>query len=172
MMQHVDGKNYTPKNFYASTKSAFEMILNFYQKENIKVKIYNLKFYESFSEMDNRKKLIPILLTNYKKNKITTINSKNLMLNIIHIEDINKAIYLVLNKNYKSGSYCLKQKKNILISQLISKINKKLKRKIKVKYLKTKIDKFSVSKLKVLKKWKPDIRIEKKIEKTFYNENN
>ena len=26
MMQHVDGKNYVPQNFYASTKSAFEMI--------------------------------------------------------------------------------------------------------------------------------------------------
>ena len=171
MMQHVDGKNYTPKNFYASTKSAYEMIQNYFEKENKKVKIYNLKFYESFSETDNRKKLIPILFSNYKKNNVTIINSKKLLLNIIHIEDINKAIYLILEGNFISGSYCLKQKKNILISSLISKINKRLKRKIKVKYLSSKIDKITVSKLKVLKKWKPDIKIEKKIENIFYNEN-
>ena len=30
MMQHLDGKNHTPKNFYASTKSSFEMILNYF----------------------------------------------------------------------------------------------------------------------------------------------
>ncbi len=30
MMQHLDGKNHVPKNFYASTKSAFEMILNYF----------------------------------------------------------------------------------------------------------------------------------------------
>ena len=31
MMQHMDGKDYLPMNFYASTKSAFEMIINFYE---------------------------------------------------------------------------------------------------------------------------------------------
>ena len=30
MMQHTDGKNYSPKNFYASTKNAFEVIENFF----------------------------------------------------------------------------------------------------------------------------------------------
>ena len=43
MQQHLDGKNHTPKNFYASTKSAFEMILNYYFKNNKKFKLYNLK---------------------------------------------------------------------------------------------------------------------------------
>ena len=35
-MQHLDGLNHTPKNFYASTKSSFEMILNYYAFKNKK----------------------------------------------------------------------------------------------------------------------------------------
>ena len=58
-MQHIDGKNYIPQNFYASTKSAFEMILNYFTQRNKQVKFYNLKFYESYSNLDKRKKLIP-----------------------------------------------------------------------------------------------------------------
>ena len=45
MMQHTDGKNYIPQNFYASTKSAFEMILFYFTQRNKQVKFYNLKFY-------------------------------------------------------------------------------------------------------------------------------
>ena len=61
MMQHLDGLNHTPKNFYASTKSSFEMILNYYAFKNKKLKFYNLKLYESFFENDHRQKLIPTL---------------------------------------------------------------------------------------------------------------
>ena len=172
MMQHADGKNYKPRNFYASTKSAFEMILAFYETIHPKTKFYNLKFFESFSESDKRKKLIPTLFLNYKKNAKTFIKSKNLSLNIIHVNDILNAIYIVLKNNIESGSYGLIQKKNTQISKLIKIINIKKKRKLKVKYLNNQIDKIQKSKLKVLKKWKPDIKIEKKIQKMFNNENN
>ena len=43
MMQHLDGKKFMPKNFYASTKSALEMILNYYAMNNKELKLYNLK---------------------------------------------------------------------------------------------------------------------------------
>ena len=59
MMQHLDGVNHTPKNFYASTKSSFEMILNYFLLKIKKMKFYNLKLYESFFENDHRQKLIP-----------------------------------------------------------------------------------------------------------------
>lgn len=172
MMQHGDGKNYIPKNFYASTKSAFEMILNFYKSKNRNLKFFNLKFYESFSEFDTRKKLIPTLIKNYKKNTETKINSKKLELNIIHINDIVKAVYIVLNNNFDSGSFCLKQNKNIKIAKLITKINKKLAKKLKIKYLNKNPNKLKKSQIKVLNKWKPDILIEKKIINKFYYENN
>lgn len=169
MMQHNDGKSYIPKNFYASTKSAFEMIINFYALQNQKFKFYNLKFYESFSEIDSRKKLIPTLLKNYKNNIYTKILSKQLEINIIHINDIIKAVYIILDNHFKNGSYCLKQNKNIKISKLINKINQQSNKKIKIQYLNKKIKKFKKSKIKVLPNWKPDILIEKKILKKFEN---
>ena len=138
MMQHIDGRNYISQNFYASTKSAFEMILAYFVKKNRNIKFYNLKFYESYFETDKRKKLIPTLFRNFKKNKTTKIITKNLELNIIHINDIIKSIYLILNKNIKSGDYCLKNQKNIKIKTLIKYINNKSPRPIKVKFLSNK----------------------------------
>jgi len=170
MMQHLDGKNFIPKNFYASTKSALEMIFNYYFFSNKKLKLYNLKFYESFHEFDNRKKLIPILIQNYKKNLTTKIISKNLKLNIIHAYDIVKAVYILMNNNIKSGSYCLINKKNIHISELIKKINKRLNKKIKTHFLNEKIDKMNLPKIRILDKWTSDKLIEKKIIKKFQNE--
>lgn len=172
MMQHLDGKNYTSKNFYASTKSAFEMILNYFSLSNKKLKFYNLKFFESFSENDSRNKLIPTLYKNFKNNKTTYINSKNLELNIIHLDDILKAIYIILNNNIKSGNYCLKNQKNIKIKNLIKSINLQSNKKLKIKFLGNRIYKPQKSFLKILPKWKADITIKNKIEKKFLNENN
>ena len=172
MMQHVDGKNYIPQNFYASTKSAFEMICTYFIKKNKHMKFYNLKFYESFSELDKRKKLIPTLYKNFKKNKTTNIITKNLQLNIIHADDLIKSIYLLLKRNIKSGNYCLKNNKNIKINKLIKSINSKSPNPLRVKFLGNKSIKPNKSFLKTLPKWKADISIQKKIEKFFYNEIN
>ena len=172
MMQHIDGKNYTPQNFYASTKSAFEMICTYFIKKNKHMKFYNLKFYESFSELDKRKKLIPTLYKNFKKNKTTNIITKNLQLNIIHADDSIKSIYLLLKRNIKSGNYCLKNNKNIKINKLIKSINSKSPNPLRVKFLGNKSIKPNKSFLKTLPKWKADISIQKKIEKFFYNEIN
>ncbi len=172
MMQHSDGKNYVPKNFYASTKSAFEMILNYFLIMNKKLKFYNLKFYESFSEIDARNKLIPTLYKNYKKNKVTFVNSNKLELNIIHTQDILKAIYTIFNNDIASGDYCLKNEKSIKIKNLIKSINIKSNKKIKVKFLGNSLYKPQKNLLKILPKWKADITIQNKIKNKFLNENN
>ena len=165
-------KNYVPKNFYASTKSAFEMILNYFSITNTNLKFYNLKFYESFSENDTRNKLIPTIYKNYKKNKITYINSSKLELNIVHTNDILKAIYNIFDNDIKSGDYCLKNRKNIKIKNLIESINLKLKRKIKTRFLGNNLNKPTKNSLKMLPKWKSDMLIQNKIKKKFLNENN
>ena len=172
MMQHQSDEKFTAKNFYAATKNAFEMINNFYNYSYNKTKFYNLKLYESFGEHDHRKKLIPTITENYKKNKTTKIISKNLELNIIHINDIINAIMIILNSSVKSGSYCLKNKKNIRIKKLIDILNKNLKKKIKVKYLKKPFTKIGKSKLKKLPNWEPNSNLIKKIELNFKNEKN
>ena len=91
------------------------------------------------------------------------ILSKNLELNLIHVDDIINALIILLNNNIKPGSYCLKNNKNIKISKLIKNFNKNLKRKIKVKYLGKSVKKIPKSKIKKLPKWKPDNQLIKKM---------
>lgn len=172
MMQHADGKTYSSKNLYAATKNAFEMINNYYCSKKKNVKVYNLKFYESFGENDTRMKLVPTLIKNHKKNKITKILSKNLELNVIHINDIINSIKILLNNNIESGSYCLKHTNNIKIIKLIKILNKNLNKKIKVKYYNKPDISFPKSNLKILPKWKPQNDLIKRIILNFKNEIN
>lgn len=172
MMQHSKNKLLTSKNFYAATKNAFEMISNYYVNINNKTKFYNLKFYESFGDNDKRKKIIPTLIKNYKNNLTTTILSKQLSLNIIHTDDIINSIMTLLNNNIKSGSYCIKNRHNIRIYNLINTLNKVLYKKIKVKYANKSAKVNYQNKLKILPKWKPIKNLESKILKAFIDETN
>ena len=170
MMQHSNNKELTSKNLYSATKNAFEMISNYYSIKNQKTKFYNIKFYESFGENDTRKKIIPTIIDNYKKNRTTKILSKALSLNIIHTDDIINSIMILINNNIKSGSYCIKNKNNIGIHKLINVLNRKLDKKIKVKYGNKHIQPKYRNILKILPKWKPIKNLEDKIIKTFKNE--
>ena len=171
MMQHSKDEKLVSKNLYAATKNAFEMITNYYANINNKTKFYNIKFYESFGDNDKRKKIIPTIINNYKKNKTTKIVSKQLSLNIIHTDDIINSIMVLLNNNIESGSYCIKNNHNIKISALINTINKGLNKKIKVKYGNKSITS-NKNNLRILPKWKPIKNLESKIIKIFKNEIN
>ena len=172
MMQHSKNENLVSKNFYAATKNAFEMISNYYANINNKTKFYNIKFYESIGDNDNRKKIIPTLINNYKKNITTKILSKKLSLNIIHTDDIINSIIILLNNNIKSGSYCIKNSHNIKINNLIKFLNNHLDKEIKVKYGNNSTISNQNSNFKILPKWKPVKNLEKKILKIFKNEIN
>ena len=172
MMQHSNNEKLISKNLYAATKNAFEMIGNYYANINPKSKFYNIKFYESVGDNDTRKKIIPTIIENYKKNIITTILSKQLSLNIIHTDDIINSIMILLNNNIESGSYCIKNKKNIKISNLINVLNKGLNRKIKVKYENKSTNVNFNNNLRVLPKWKQVKNLKNKILIAFKDEIN
>ena len=164
MMQHSFNNEYSPKNFYASTKSAFEMILKYYENKKKDLRIYNIKFYESFYETDNRKKLIPTLINNYKNNKITKIISKKLYLNIIHVDDLFEAIFILLKKNLNSNNFQLLNKKNTNIYNLIKRFNFNNEKKIKANFVSSKnIMKPRTKILNLIPGWKERTNIEKRI---------
>ena len=172
MMQHSKNKNLVSKNFYAATKNSFEMISNFYSTINNKTKFYNIKFYESFGSDDSRKKILPTITRNYKKNIITKIISKKLSLNIIHTDDIINSILILITNNIKSGNYCLRNNKNINIKDLINSLNNNLDRKIKVKYENKPVKSIDNAYIKILPKWRPIKDIKKIIIETFNHETN
>ena len=111
--------------------------------------------------------MIPTLIKNYKENLQTKIISNKLELNIIHVNDIVKAVNILLKKKIKSDNYCLRHNKNIKISNLISRINNKSNKKIKVKFLNKKTEKPFISKIRVLPGWKADKNLQRKIENKF-----
>jgi CDP-3, 6-dideoxy-D-glycero-L-glycero-4-hexulose-4-reductase len=160
MMEYSQGKNFSPKNFYAITKYSFQKIEEFYKIDNKNIKFYNLKLYETYGDNDVRKKIIPTIIKSYSKNKIIKIVSKNLKMNFVHIESLMRAIYMIIFNEIKEGEYCLKNNKFIKIHDLINSLNKKLKKKIKVKYLSSKNISDSYNQLKNFPYWKDKKNLE------------
>ena len=146
-------KNYF--NLYAVYKSIFREIISYYKKHLSNIKFYNLSISDTFGSFDKRKKIINLLKQNYKKNKKTKIISKNLYLNLLNVKDIVEALKILLKKNYLSQDYILKNPKSYSIKEIIDKINKTSKKKIKIQWVSSTIIKDKLSNLNKLKNWRP-----------------
>ena len=95
---HYDGKEGNFFNLYSVYKQYFNNIINYYSKSLKKIKFFNLVISDTFGKGDKRKKLINILKKNYKKNKSTSIISKNLSMNLLNVSDIVLAVDQILKK--------------------------------------------------------------------------
>ena len=153
MMEYSHGNQFSPKNFYAITKYTFQKIEEFYKLNYKNIKFYDLKLYETYGDNDVRKKIIPTIIKSYSKNKSVKIVSKSLIMNFVHIDSLVKVIYMIIFNKIKEGEYCLKNNKFIKIQKLINTLNKKLKKKIKVKYLSSKNISNSTKQLKKFPYW-------------------
>ena len=153
--ENHNGKENNFLNLYAAYKKSFRILIKYYEKKNPKVNFYNLMISDTFGKLDKRKKIINVVRQNYRDNKTTTIISKNLYLNLLNIVDLISAIKLIIKKKIKSGTYLLKNKNNFNINDVIQEFNKKLKKKIKIKWLSKKIIRYAVYDFKKLKYWEP-----------------
>ena len=153
MMEYSNGNNFSPKNFYAITKFSFQKIEEFYKKDNPKIKFYDLKLYETYGDNDKREKIIPTIIKKYSQNKNITIVSKNLAMNFVHIESLMLAVKMIIENQIQEGEYCIKNKKFTKIKEIIDSLNKKLKKKIKTKYLSSKKFSYYNNKLKNFPYW-------------------
>ena len=152
--ENFNGKKDNYYNLYSAYKSSFKNIINFYKKKFGKTKFINLVISDTFGENDKRKKIINLLKINYKKRVITKLISKNLYMNLLNVIDINNAVRLILKKNYKSGTYLLKNESDFKVSDIIDGINKHSNKKIKIRWLSNNIIKEKTFKFKTLKNWK------------------
>ena len=142
-------------NLYSAYKKAFSYILNYYQKKLKDIKFYELMLSDTFGENDKRPKIINVLRKNYKKNIKTNIVSKNLFINLLNVEDVVNAVYLIHKEKIKPEKYLLKNKTETNIKEIIKKLNKKNEKKIKVNWLSRKLIKEKSLSYKKLKSWKP-----------------
>lgn len=152
---HYNGKEGNFFNLYSVYKENFNNIINHYSKSFKNIKFFNLVISDTFGKGDKRKKLINILKSNYKKNRSTSIISKNLFMNLLNVSDIVLAVDKILKKDIKSGTYLLKNKKKFSISMLIEKINYESDKKIKIKWLSYKKIEEKFHNFKQLRGWQP-----------------
>lgn len=167
--QHFNGTKNSAFNLYAATKQSFECIFNYYKNQHRKIKFYNILLTDTFGINDKRKKLIPILLKNFKNKMQCKINiPKNLSMNIVDVNEVTKCLNILLKNNFKSNNYVIKSKQDVKIFDLINFLNDNLEKKIKVNWSKN-TKNYKIIKLKNL--LKNDNNINKQILRLF-NENN
>ena len=161
MMQHYENQKYNPQNFYSATKEAFLKINSFFKNIFSKTKFYNLKLHDTYGEKDKRIKIIPMIAKCYKNNSIFSLASKKLSLNILHIDDVTNAIYLIIEKNIVEDDYMIYSKKFSNIYSMIEKFNKNSSKKIKFKITNNRLPSRINFKIKKLPLWKQKRFIEK-----------
>ncbi len=90
--QNYQNQNYEPICLYASTKKAFEDIIDYYCMDQ-KIKAISLKLYDVYGYDDHRKKLLNTLLTKQNNNSINLTKGEQ-KLYMVFIDDVIDA-YLV-----------------------------------------------------------------------------
>jgi CDP-3, 6-dideoxy-D-glycero-L-glycero-4-hexulose-4-reductase len=159
MQEHHQNKEYMPDCLYAATKKSLDKLFFFHKIKLTKIKFYNLKFYETYNATDKRKKLVPIIKKNYINNLTISLASKTLNLNFLHVDDVCRAVNIIINKNIKSGEYQIQAKKFSNPKKLIDKFNKINFKKIK--YITKDNNIFNIDyNLKKLPYWKQTTNIE------------
>ena len=142
-------------NLYSAYKKGFGIILNYYEKILSTIKFYNLMISNTFGKSDNRLKITTVLKNNHKKNKLTEIVSKNLIMNLLNVNDISSAITLIIKKNIKPGKYLLKNNKDFKINEIVEEFNKNNVKKLIIKWTSNKIIKERIYPYNKLKGWEP-----------------
>lgn len=170
MMEHSNNSKYYPSSFYAASKRSFEALIRYYELKFPLLKIINLKFYETFSDNDERNKIIPTIKKRFIKNTITKISSTKLSLNFLYVDDIINAIEIILTKKIIPGSYQIKAKKFTKIKDLIEKFNKKNFKKINCKFGNEKLFQINYN-LKKLPYWRQKTSIEIKFDSIINGKN-
>lgn len=130
-----DKKNEKPLNFYAATKKANDIFFKFY--ENNKSALISLKIFDTYGVHDMRKKFLNNLLESYKKNRFLNITAGKQYLDYVHINDLLKLILMIikdikLNKLKGFKSYTVSSKKPIRLIDLVKKLEKILRKNLKI----------------------------------------
>ena len=110
---------------------------------------------DTFGKHDYRKKIIYTLRMNYFKNKTTPVVSKNLHINLLNVADIISAIEIILKKSVTPKKFLLINSAHTKIFDLVKTFNEKNQKKLKVKWLSTRLIKDKIYPYDKLKGWKP-----------------
>ena len=170
IMQCDNNQIDNPLNFYALTKILFKKTLKYYQKFYPKNIFINLYIGDTYGKSDTRNKILPIIIKNFKKNKKTTIVTKKLNLDILHVQDVINGIKILIKSVKNSNDFYIKPQKKINLYKIIHTYNLNNTKKIKILW-QNKINNTILNiKLKSVPAWKQKFDVVKMFYKDL-NEN-
>ncbi|MGM0779560.1 MAG: NAD-dependent epimerase/dehydratase family protein [Bacillota bacterium] len=85
--QHFEDKDYSPVCLYAATKQAFESLLTYYS-ESSKLKVINLKLFDSYGPEDYRPKLFSLLRKASFDISPLIMSPGEQLIDLVYIDDI------------------------------------------------------------------------------------
>lgn len=173
--EYDEFKKFQPLNFYAATKHANDIFLRYYSLKK-KITTVSLKVFETYGENDKRKRVLNLLLKNYKQQKTLKITPGNQFLDYVHILELCDLLKMICRDIYKNklngfNTYTVSSKKPLKLRLLVKKLNEVLDKNLKVKIGAKKYRKNEA--MKPIKKinnypgWKPKIDLIKTLKKIF-----
>ncbi len=171
--EHVNNLAYSPNSFYASTKKAFQDILQYYVDcKNIEV--ITLKLFDTYGPNDKRKKILRLVYEASQSTKKIDLSGGEQLYNLVHISDVIKGFKIALEQMdvghqiyFLKSTQQLKLKKVIEIYKKINELDVDL---IWGKYPYSKRDFFSdINVYPLLPNWKEEINLENGLKNLYQN---
>lgn len=136
--QHFKSDSYNPVNLYASTKQAFEAILEYYVQA-CGIKAITLKLFDTYGPNDPRPKLFNLLNKAVTTDELLDMSAGEQLIDIVYIEDVIAA-YMIAIQRLLDGhvsqyeSYAISSGKLLPLKELVHLYSKVIKRAIAVNW--------------------------------------
>lgn len=164
---------FKPSTPYAVSRAAQDLNLKIYFKE-YKFPVVFTRAANVYGPHQQLYRIIPkTIIKSIKRQTLELHGGGNSVRSFIHIDDVSEALLKILiHKNNIGETYHISTNEFVSIKKLVNIINKKLKKKIKVKKVKERSGKdygyfLSSSKLRKELNWKPKINLKRGLQETI-----
>ncbi|PNH80585.1 NAD-dependent epimerase/dehydratase family protein [Vibrio diazotrophicus] len=172
--QRYNGEEHRYVNLYATTKQAFQEIVNWYSDAK-GLSVINLHLNDSYGEEDSRKKLIQLLIERAEDGKPLNMSPGEQRFDACYISDILNGVSIaldMLNKNEQlvNDTYALLTGKDMSLRELVRKIEQLVGKSICVnwgarEYRAREVMEVPFEQYCILPNWVPEIDLDKGIKR-------
>lgn len=175
--QHFEDRSYDPANLYASTKEAFEDVLDYYV--NAKgIRAISLALFDTYGAPDPRRKIIQLLRDSLKTGNLLEMSPGEQLLDLVHINDVvtaySEALRLVSSEDVIAYKYGISSGQRISLKSLVVEIEKATGKKIAVKWgARSYRDREVMNPTRILPslpRWRPQTSLEQGLKQVFSEE--
>ena len=136
--QHYNNETYNPVCLYASTKQAFEDIIQYYS-EATQLKVITLKLFDTYGPGDIREKIFTLLLKAFKEQRPLPMSPGEQLLDLVYIDDVVEA-YFIAAQHIKQDTlvnhdyYSISSGKPVSLREIVALIEQELKETLDVEW--------------------------------------